>query len=130
MTAEQFTYWLQGFMEVADPIELTANQTHQIKDHLKLVFDKQTPDRTNPIFTPNTAQPLNPTWQEPHWQPNPYQITCDDNNNFPDLMTTPVCSTTTITTTPLDPDIQTALNGFAKETKTESKRNRFNDLKC
>jgi len=100
-----------------------------IKDHLKLVFDKQTPDITNPIFAP-TTQPLNPTWQEPHWQPNPYQITCDDNNNFPDLMTTPVCSATTITTTPLDPDIQKAMNNFAKEAKTEPKRSRFNGLKC
>jgi hypothetical protein len=45
-------------------------------------------------------------------------------------MTTPVCSTTTITTTPLDPDIQTAMNGFAKEPKTESKRNKFPGLKC
>ena len=130
MTAEQFAYWLQGFMEMADPIELTANQTQQIKDHLKLVFDKQTPDRTNPIFAPNTAQPLNPTWQEPHWQPNPYQITCDANNNFPDPLTTPICSTTTITTTPLDPNIQQALNDFARESKTESKRQKFPGLKC
>jgi hypothetical protein len=130
MTPEQFVYWLQGFMEMANPKELNKTQTQQIKDHLKLVFDKKTPDRTNPIFAPNTAQPLNPTWQEPHWQPNPYQITCDDNNNLPDLLTTPVCSATTITTTPLDPDIQKVMNGFANEGKKEIKRSRVNELKC
>ena len=119
MTAEQFTYWLQGFMEVADPARLGERETQQIKDHLKLVFDKQTPDRSLPSIQHGDG-----------FRITPYQITCDDNNNFPDLMTTPVCSTTTITTTPIDPDIQTAMNGFAKEPKTESKRNRFAGIKC
>ncbi|HEK1349010.1 TPA: hypothetical protein SMQ84_005633 [Pseudomonas aeruginosa] len=42
MTPEQFAYWLQGFVELngAPPNE---TQWLQIKDHLKLVFDKQTP---------------------------------------------------------------------------------------
>ena len=43
MTTEQFTYWLQGFMEVANPTVLDKVQVQQIKDHLNLVFDKQTP---------------------------------------------------------------------------------------
>jgi hypothetical protein len=119
MTAEQFVYWLQGFMEITDPVKLNKKETQQIKNHLKLVFDKKTPDVSLPIIQ-----------REDPFRITPYQITCDDNNNFPDLMTTPVCSTTTITTTPLDPDIQTAMNNFAKEAKTESKRNRFNGLKC
>jgi hypothetical protein len=135
MTAEQFTYWLQGFMEICNPETLDESQTQIIKDHLKLVFDKKTPDRT--ITMPGTTTPLAPMpttpypkWQEPHWQPNPLTITCDDNNNFPDLMTTPLCNGTTITTTPLDPDIQQALNGFARESKTEPKRSKFPGLKC
>jgi hypothetical protein len=45
-------------------------------------------------------------------------------------MTTPLCSTTTITTTSLDPDIQKAMDGFARESKTESKKNKFPGLKC
>jgi hypothetical protein len=62
MTPEQFVYWLQGFMEMADPTTLTEKQTQQIKDHLALVFDKQTPDRNtlpslnlsfNPIDNPS-----------------------------------------------------------------------------
>jgi len=50
MTPEQFTYWLQGFMEMADPKELNVIQTQQIKDHLKLVFDKKTPEVSLPII--------------------------------------------------------------------------------
>ena len=119
MTAEQFTYWLQGFMEVADPAILGERETQMIKDHLKLVFDKQTPDRSLPSIQHRDG-----------FRITPYQITCDDNNNFPDLMTTPVCSATTITTTPLDPDIQKAMDDFAKETKTEPKRSKFPGLKC
>ena len=119
MTAEQFTYWLQGFMEIANPIKLSEKETQIIKDHLKLVFDKQTPDRF-----------FSPTQPGEGFRITPYQITCDDNNNFPDLMTTPVCSATTITTTPLDPDIQKAMNDFAKEAKKEIKRSRVNELKC
>jgi hypothetical protein len=119
MTAEQFVYWLQGFMEIADPKELNKTQTTQIRNHLKLVFDKRTPEVSLPSIQHRDG-----------FRITPYQITCDDNNNFPDLMTTPVCSTTTITTTPLDPDIQQALNDFARESKTESKRQKFPGLKC
>jgi len=129
MTTEQFVYWLQGFMEICNPETLDESQTQIIKDHLKLVFDKQTPDRSFPPTQPGEG-----------FRITPYQITCDDNNNFPDLMTTPVCSATTITTTPLDPDIQKAMDDFARESKAiddfakedkkESKRNRFNELKC
>jgi len=62
MTTEQFTYWLQGFMEVANPTTLDETQTQIIKDHLALVFNKQTPNRNtlpdldfginNPITNP------------------------------------------------------------------------------
>jgi len=44
MTAEQFTYWLQGFMETAEPKKLNEKQTQIIKDHLALVFTKVTPN--------------------------------------------------------------------------------------
>lgn len=44
MTAEQFTYWLQGFVELngAMPNEV---QWKSITDHLKVVFNKVTPNR-------------------------------------------------------------------------------------
>jgi hypothetical protein len=76
MTTEQFTYWLQGFMEVANPTTLDEIQTQIIKDHLDLVFDKQTPDRTftpqlEPI--PTTPHPPYPLWVDP----NPFKVTCE-----------------------------------------------------
>jgi hypothetical protein len=73
MTAEQFVYWLQGYLEIDNPDNIPLNQTKIIKDHLKLVFDKQTPDRT---FTPPLApMPITPypTWQDP----NPFKVTCE-----------------------------------------------------
>ena len=56
MTAEQFAYWLQGFMEMVDPKELDAREVQIIKDHLKLVFMKQTPNYPISIgqFQPTT----------------------------------------------------------------------------
>jgi hypothetical protein len=65
MTTEQFTYWLQGFMEVANPATLDEKQTQIIKDHLALVFEKQTPNRI-------IQRPL---WQEPT-RTIPLDITC------------------------------------------------------
>ena len=55
MTAEQFTYWLQGFMEINDPETLTRRETQIIKDHLALVFKKETPNRAGTITSPNTT---------------------------------------------------------------------------
>ena len=55
MTAEQFVYWLQGFMEINDPDRISPIETKIIKDHLALVFKKETPNRT--ISVPNTSQP-------------------------------------------------------------------------
>lgn len=46
MNAENFTYWLQGFFELTDTDELTEDQVKTIKDHLALVFQKVTPDRS------------------------------------------------------------------------------------
>lgn len=43
MTPENFCYWLQGLMELDNPVKLNAIQTQQIKDHLTLVFIKETP---------------------------------------------------------------------------------------
>lgn len=61
MTPEQFTYWLQGFVELTDSDEtaiLDAPQWAMIKDHLKEVFHKVTPKRViphdlNKEFVPN-----------------------------------------------------------------------------
>jgi hypothetical protein len=103
MSPEQFVYWLQGFMEVADPKELNEKQTQQIKNHLNLVFDKRTPDVSLPV-----SQTITHTGNP--FIINPYDITC----NLPDLMTTPVCSA------------NTKIDGEGKKYK----KNKLSDLKC
>lgn len=42
----EFCYWLQGFIEIQDPGEISYKQVDIIKEHLKLVFSKVTPDRS------------------------------------------------------------------------------------
>ena len=44
MTPEQFVYWLQGFFELTDAEKLPAEQTRIIREHLKTVFKKETPE--------------------------------------------------------------------------------------
>lgn len=76
MTAEQFVYWLQGFMEMSEPQSLSEKQTTIIKDHLKLVFDKQTPDRNRLLTeTPTTPYP-GIMYPDQYTYPPPYTITC------------------------------------------------------
>ncbi len=38
MTSRDFAYWLQGFFEISDPVEIDRIQTENIKKHLALVF--------------------------------------------------------------------------------------------
>lgn len=46
MEATDFCYWLQGFFELSEGKKLTPKQVEIIKDHLQLVFNKVTPDRS------------------------------------------------------------------------------------
>ncbi len=92
MTAEQFTYWLQGFMEMANPTELNATQTTQIKDHLALVFNKQTPARTVPKApaNPTWSNPIMPQWQEPNIVTEPSKLNPICNTDM-DFLTKKIC---------------------------------------
>lgn len=45
MTPENFCYWLQGCLEISNPRSLNELETQIIKDHLALVFKKETPVR-------------------------------------------------------------------------------------
>ena len=44
MTAEQFTYWLQGFFELSGTTTLNEQQVKVVKDHIALVLNKVTPN--------------------------------------------------------------------------------------
>lgn len=63
MTPEQFTYWLQGFVEVAKRMP-TPEEWQQIVDHLQTVFHKVTPDTTLRQVSPG-ADELRYDW--PLW---------------------------------------------------------------
>lgn len=53
MTPRDFCYWLQGYIELTDAsisdTLLEECQVDVIRDHLKLVFEKETPDRQRPL---------------------------------------------------------------------------------
>lgn len=61
MSPEQFIYWLNGFMEIADQKTIDENQVQIIKDHIALVLKKETPDRkleiSSPLLQPGNIRP-------------------------------------------------------------------------
>lgn len=77
MNAEQFTYWLQGFVEMNPNAMLTHTQWEIVKDHLKLVMDKQTPQRYVPMISPGVIPPII-KYPDPFRQvaDGPLQVTC------------------------------------------------------
>lgn len=45
MNAQDFAYWLKGFVEMNPNAMVTGTQWQIVKDHLELVFKKETPIR-------------------------------------------------------------------------------------
>jgi len=81
MTPERFTDWLQGFVEIQQSESITDTQWLIIKDHLKLVFDKKTPDRSLNIqdYMKKKADPVDligKKYDSTFWINNPPVITC------------------------------------------------------
>jgi len=74
MTAEQFTYWLQGYFEINDPDRISPMETKIIKDHLALVFKKETPIRT--VVVPNKTEIVTTPFEKGYPTTNPYTVTC------------------------------------------------------
>ena len=71
MTAQEFVYWLQGYLELGNPTRLDSTQVEQIKDHLKLVFEKVTPQRTQDQMFKD-YQDLLETFRKHHLPYNPH----------------------------------------------------------
>lgn len=57
MTSNDFTYWLQGYVEITNGAQPDATQWAIIKDHLALVFNKVTPKRFEDSFALPSAHP-------------------------------------------------------------------------
>lgn len=63
MTQEQFVYWLQGFFELNHDGQPLTKREQMIKDHLKTVFHKVTPNYPGLLGaqpTPALPQPFPP----------------------------------------------------------------------
>ena len=73
MSPEAFTYWLQGFVEIANTDTISEKQWQIIKDHLKLVFDKKTPDRNETYVPPSLTKLSDIDWTKYRQAP---VITC------------------------------------------------------
>lgn len=79
MNFESFTYWLQGFVELSDTDSISEKQWLMIKDHLKLVFDKKTPDRKDFVHLferPKPVDLIGKQFEQTFWNNNPPVITC------------------------------------------------------
>lgn len=79
MTPENFAYWLQGFFELTGTENITPIQVFQIKEHLKLVFDKKTVEHYNQdgtFFKPSQYTEIKPDFT--YW---PDVLCCGLNHN-------------------------------------------------
>ncbi len=82
MKPESFVYWLQGFAELTDGIDRpSAAQWAMIKDHLALVFKKETKPlqqapREAPITLPTTPWPDTQRPMFPDFRLRYPEITC------------------------------------------------------
>ena len=79
MTSEQFTYWLQGHCEMNPTRMPTEAQWEMIKDHLNLVFKKETKPlqltdwwKNLPVKDGTTTVPYDPNkiTIQPYFQPD------------------------------------------------------------
>ena len=98
MTAEQLTYWLQGFFELSGATTLNEAQVKILKEHLGLVVKKVTPNTVTiiggqgvgydpkPIYIP-TVQVV----QDAVKPPVDWTITTTADNKMMDIKTELTC---------------------------------------
>jgi hypothetical protein len=55
LTSRDFAYWLQGFLEIAEPENITKEQVVTIKKHLSMVFYHE----IDPSFPKEQIEKLN-----------------------------------------------------------------------
>ena len=118
MTPEQFVYWLQGYMEMANPSSLNMRETRIIKDHLALVFDKKTPERGE-----NRGLDLNLMYSFPG-QSSPLRV--DENG-----LDKKFCSSSdqSYSTTPICLNLDSS-NTLPKKEKSNDKKPKTPQVKC
>ena len=73
MAAEMFVVWLKGFVEVAEPTNITTQQWQIIKDHLQLVFTKVTPSYEDEDDETETAKRVHELFEGMKNNPRPFE---------------------------------------------------------
>jgi hypothetical protein len=105
MNYEQFAIWLHGFLEISNAESINKNQTQIIKDHLTLLFEKKTPDRSEKKDTDffegvkNKAEelvkrklPISPVTTPTYPGFDPYKLTCGQGTGAsPQQLPTSIC---------------------------------------
>lgn len=74
MNERDFIYWLNGFLELSGATTLDERQVQEIRNHISLVMQKQTP------FIPITITPAVVPDQTPWWELP--QVTCETDGGF------------------------------------------------
>jgi hypothetical protein len=108
MTPENFTYWLQGFVELQDT-RPSEQQWKAIKDHLSLVFTKVTPHR--PPSVDDMTKELEKILEK-RKMPSPIPFAPYVNPN------TPYCNPTIPAPWPTYPTVICSVSGTDKFTST------------
>lgn len=98
MTPENFCYWLQGYFEISSSDMIGKTQKQIIKDHLDLVFKKETPKyefKTDPNIAPAPFKPYQFETLPPLIQPETKPMDWYRNQPYCGLQPTSTCSTGT-----------------------------------
>lgn len=66
MTPENFVYWLQGFLEIEAPKNVTEEQIKIINAHIALVLKKETPNFLGNFMDINDKKIFQPCGNIPH----------------------------------------------------------------
>lgn len=72
MTPENFVYWLQGYLELCEPVVITNREVESIKQHIALVLEKKTPNNSIPITPGVIFNPSPISSPTPPPKPSPF----------------------------------------------------------
>jgi hypothetical protein len=65
MTPNDFCFWLNGYLEMSGAESIDKAQTDILKDHLKLVFEKKTPNYSYGAISLNDFKPYSACTDSP-----------------------------------------------------------------
>ena len=88
MNADNFCYWLQGFFELTNSVNLTEEQVKIVKEHLQLVFVKVTEEKIDEKTAKSDESTLNEKNTKENTVIKSEKNIINQNNNFSRYKTT------------------------------------------